>query len=727
MRQTIPFNDNWLFSKGFTKDYARLDFDDSDFQAVTVPHTNTEAGWHSFDDRDYQFISTYRKYFTLAKKHQSRRIFIDFEGVMAFSTVFINGKKLGSYKGGYTPFEFEITDYLNFDKRNLITVKVDSTERKDTPPFGNRIDYLTFGGIYRDVSLRSVSKVYIKNAFARCRNVLSKNRRLNIRTYTDCPSGDFSNYKIKVCVLDKRKNIVSKTVELLDRVQEIDIDGLADIELWSTENPKLYSVRVELIGTKNKVIDCYQFRTGFRKAEFTEKGFFLNGRSLKLIGLNRHQTYPYIGAAAPARLQRKDALIIKNELNCNIVRTSHYPQSRHFMDCCDETGLLVFEEIPGWQHIGDQKWKKVLCENTEKMVKRDWNRPSVILWGTRVNESRDDDSLYQKTNSIAKKLDDSRQTAGVRNNFKSNLIEDVFTINDFEKQLSSPNHPLYMVSEYGGHMFPTKPYDGSERRTDHTLWHAGIIDQTCADKKIAGCIGWCAFDYNTHLDFGCGDRVCYHGVYDIFRLPKSAAAIYMSQCPPEKKIVLEPVFSFSINDFQDIGITNGVICSNCDMLKVYAGNNQVAQIYPDRKNFQNMPYPPFCTDKITGLWGEKWKHIKIDGYIDNKKVITRKMSNSGLDEKFNTGLDDKRIHADGADMTRCYFYVTDKYLNRRYYSTGAVGLVIKGPGRIVGENPFALVGGAGAVWIKSTGKKGTITVFVNHPSFETKVLKVIAQ
>ena len=105
------------------------------------------------------------------------------------------------------------------------------------------------------------------------------------------------------------------------------------------------------------MIDQYDTRIGFREARFTPEGFHLNGKHLKLRGLNRHQTFPFVGQAMPARVQRRDAWILKKELKCNIVRTSHYPQSPHFLDACDELGLLVFEEIPGWQHIGDQGWK----------------------------------------------------------------------------------------------------------------------------------------------------------------------------------------------------------------------------------------------------------------------------------------------------------------------------------------------------------------------------------
>lgn len=135
---------------------------------------------------------------------------------------------------------------------------------------------------------------------------------------------------------------------------------------------------------------------------------------MKLIGLNRHQSWPYAGYAMPRRIQRKDARILKEELGCNMVRTSHYPQSRHFLDACDELGLLVMEEIPGWQHIGDEAWKERSLKELEDMIIRDYNRPSIVLWGVRINESQDDHNFYERTNALAHSMDSGRQTGGTR-------------------------------------------------------------------------------------------------------------------------------------------------------------------------------------------------------------------------------------------------------------------------------------------------------------------------
>ena len=122
---------------------------------------------------------------------------------------------------------------------------------------------------------------------------------------------------------------------------------------------------------------------------------------------------------------------MKKELGLNAVRTSHYPQSQYFIDRCDEIGLLIFTEIPGWQHIGDEEWKNQTVKNVEEMILQYRNHPSIILWGVRINESVDDEELYTRTNALAHKLDPTRQTGGVRCIKKSQLLEDVYTYNEF--------------------------------------------------------------------------------------------------------------------------------------------------------------------------------------------------------------------------------------------------------------------------------------------------------
>ena len=540
-RKILPINRGWRFSPKTSPAAHERDFDDSSYERVVVPHTNLRVPWHSFDEKSYEFVSSYRRRFRLPAEARGQRIFVDFEGVMTASTVWINGVRLGEYRGGYTPFSFELTPHVDFDRDNVLAVDVDSSERPDIPPFGYEIDYLTFGGIYREVSLRVVPSTFIENFFAQPGDVLSGHPTLDVQCFLQHPQGAPGSESaagpltLEVSLHDGERLLAKTTQQAssagTENGQTLHLDNLGAIELWDLRAPRLYRVELRLL-RGHQLIDHDTRRIGFREARFTPQGFSLNGKIIKLRGLDRHQTFPWVGQAMPGRAQRRDALILHKELKCNIVRTSHYPQSRHFLDACDEIGLLVLEEIPGWQHIGDLAWQDIAVDNVGRMIRRDWNHPSIILWGVRINESRDNHDFYTRTNALAHKLDPTRQTGGIRNFQGSELLEDVFTMNDFGWPLKPPNHPLYLNTEFVGHTFPTKTIDNVERLREHTIRHARVHDQLASNPQYAGGIAWCAFDYNTHGNFGSGDRICYHGVMDIFREPKPAAGFYKSQCDP---------------------------------------------------------------------------------------------------------------------------------------------------------------------------------------------------
>jgi beta-galactosidase len=757
-RMILPMNRSWRYHPAKVAGAESPDFDDSQFERVVIPHSNVKLPWHSFDEKDYTFISTYRRHFKLPEETSGRRVFADFEGAMTASTIWINGERLGEYKGGFTPFSFELTKHLRPGAENVLVVLLDSTERSDIPPFGYEIDYLTFGGIYREVALRVVPNVYIDNIFAQPKDVLSGNPSLDVNCFL---AGDLSALSASSLEVELRDGdrVVAKASRQIERPSSgaiseyahstatfdpysdapayatsqttkdpsrftVSLTRLNGVQLWDLAQPRLYTVHIRLIRSGN-TIDEDSRRIGFREAVFTDHGFSLNGKIIKLRGLDRHQTFPFVGQAMPARVQRNDADILRKNLHCNIVRTSHYPQSRYFLDRCDEIGLLVLEEIPGWQHIGDEKWKEVAIDNVGRMIRRDWNRPSIVLWGVRINESPDDHDFYTRTNALAHALDDSRQTGGIRNFQESEFLEDVFTMNDFGFPLKPPNHPRYLNTEFVGHTFPTKTTDDDERQREHTLRHARIHNQLASNPQYAGGIGWCAFDYNTHSDFGSGDRICYHGVTDIFREPKAAAGFYKSQCDPAEEIVLEPAFHWARGD-ESVGFTKAVFCSNCDHIQLFVRGNSIetnpwdlfAEVDPDREEFAHLKYPPFVIDlskidrkKVHAEWGD----LRIDGFLNGKQVISKTLSGRGVDSKFSLVADDRQLAADGADTTRVVLRVTDEFGAIRPFANDPISFTFEGPGQLIGDNPFSLIGGTGAVWVRAGEEAGVVRLKAKHP------------
>ena len=731
----LPMNRGWRFSPKVVEGDFKRDFDDTTFMGVVIPHTNKVLPWHAFDDKEYQFVSTYRRHFKLPLNVRGKRVFVDFEGAMTASVVWINGHKLGEYKGGYTPFSFELTEYVEWDGDNVLAVHLDSTERSDIPPFGYEIDYMTFGGIYREVNLRIVSALYLENMVARAIDPLSGHPTLEVECFFNSSVViDPDRYAWQVQLRDGGKVLAAHSAPMQDVAPQIRsgsqivaMKDLGAIQLWNLEDPKLYSVEVQLLD-KNVPIDRDSRRIGFREALFTAAGFSLNGKIVKLRGLDRHQTFPFVGQAMPARVQRRDAQILRKDLKCNIVRTSHYPQSRHFLDACDELGLLVLEEITGWQHIGDAAWKDIAVDNVDRMIRRDWSHPSIILWGVRINESKDDHDFYVRTNNLAHSLDKTRQTGGIRSSFVSELLEDVYTNNDFGFPLHAPVKPLYLNTEFVGHTFPTRSTDNSDRLREHTLRHARIHDQIASDPQFSGGIGWCAFDYNTHANFGSGDRICYHGVSDIFREPKPAAGFYKSQCDPEEEIVLEPAYHWARND-ENTGFTTAVVCSNCDHLKFYldsgSGFKLLVESAPDRNQFPHLRYAPFSVPFEKAAI-RNWGDLRIDGYINGKQVISKTFSGKGVDRRFTAIADDLELLADGADATRIVLRVTDEFDRIRPIANDPIVFELSGPGHIIGDNPFALTGGTGAIWIRATEQLGTIVLRAKHPRLGTQQIEIKA-
>lgn len=603
----ITLNYNWFFKESFDKKDI-LDNSTQGFKNVNIPHTNKEIPYNNFDESIYEFISCYKKLFTLDESYKNKRLIVEFGACAHHARVYLNGHFIQENFNGYSAFYVDITDHVKIGE-NILVVELDSRETLDIPPFGGVIDYLTYGGIYRDVYLHVYNLDYIKTCFLTPVDVLASPKiKLDIQT------NNTSSKELVFTVLDHNaKEILNKKIKQGNNTkisETFEING--DITLWDIDNPYLYKAVV--IYNEDK----YEYNFGFREAVFKRNGFFLNGKNIKLRGLNRHQSFPYVGNAMPKSAQIADAEFLKFDLGLNIVRTAHYPNSQHFLDHCDKIGLLVFTEIPGWQHIGESKnWRKVCVNNVKDMILQDYNHPSIILWGVRINESVDDADLYKKTNQTARELDQSRQTGGVRYIPRSQFLEDVYTFNDFShaggRIVTMPKFFVagrkpYLITEFAGHMYPTKSFDHEQKRREHVLRHARVLSSTYKHKGISGCIGWCMSDYNTHRDFGSGDRICYHGVSDMFRNKKLAGIFYSSQ--QKKKGVLDIMSNMEIGDVAG-GQTGPVLMiTNCDTVKLFKNNQEimtydVKSLRTKSRKLKYLPNPPIEIRDIIGDQLEK--------------------------------------------------------------------------------------------------------------------------
>ena len=579
MIERIYLNKDWLF------------IDNNRRSNVCIPHSVCVLPYNYINEKDYQKITTYEKIINIDSISTNKNYILTFEGVAHKSDIYIDDALVISHYCGYDSFSVDITKYIK--KQIKIKVVVDSNENLNIPPFGNVIDYLTYGGIYRDVYLDICDEFY-------CTDVFVKPYNDNDKWYiiSSVTLNRIHDYNIKIYFKDKLINSVD--VKPISLVSDTKIEFENPI-LWDIDNPNLYKIVIEVCN--DKLEDYF----GLRTVKFLNDGFYLNNKKIKILGLNRHQAYPYVGYAMPKSMQELDAKILKNELNVNAVRTSHYMQSKYFISMCDKLGLLVFTETPGWQYLGDEKWKDQVLENTKNMVLQYRNHPSIILWGARINESVDDHDLYIKTNKIIHDLDPTRQTGGVRCYQKGEELEDVYTYNDFydpnevrglseKKNVCSSDIP-YLVSEFNGHMHPTKMYDREDVRVNQALRICKGMNEFYGDDEITGFFTWCFADYNTHKDFGSGDRICYHGVLDMFRNPKLASYIYSSQ---GKNNYFNLSSDLNIGDYDASMIDKIYAFTNADKINLYR-NGELIKVYDDKNRvYNNIPNSPILIDDFVG-------------------------------------------------------------------------------------------------------------------------------
>ena len=586
-------------------------------ETVTLPHNCRETPYDYFDESAYQMICGYRSLLSVPEAWRGKRVFLCVGAAAHSAEVYVNGEKLGEHHCGYTAFRTELTEALIPGQYAWIAIRVDSRESQDIPPFGFVLDYMTYGGLYRDVWLEIAPETYIADVFVRAAvpdEALRGNLAVSRFEGTVESTVALGGAAAEGCSL--RQTVVRRGEHVIRARRTADLTGMRaeakltvpGAALWDPDTPQLYTLRTDLM-RGGVILDTVTADFGFRRAEFRADGFYLNGRKFKLVGLNRHQSYPFVGYAMPASLQRLDADILKKELGVNAVRTSHYPQSPYFIERCDELGLLVFTEIPGWQHIGGEAWKDQAVRNTEEMVVQYRNHPSVILWGVRVNESRDDDGLYTRTNDAARRLDPTRATSGVRYLKQSSFLEDVYAYNDFshdgtnpgcekKKKVTPDRKRAYLISEYNGHMFPTKTFDSEEHRLEHALRHAAVLDAAASQEDIAGSFGWCMFDYNTHRDFGSGDRICYHGVMDMFRNKKLAADVYAAR--QDEEIVLSVSSSMDIGEHPAGNRGRIFVFTNADAVRFYKNDTFIAAFTHRYSPYKHLDRPPIEIDDFVG-------------------------------------------------------------------------------------------------------------------------------
>jgi beta-galactosidase len=751
-RTTINFDRGWLYDSTDNAGFSATAFNDAGWSKVCVPHANKivkhmymNAGNGSSTyglGAEWEFTSWYRKHYTPPATYAGQRFLLEFEGVATVAAVYVNGTAVGTHSGAYTPFEVDITNQITTGQDNVIAVQCNSNYQATVPPEGGHIDYGVFGGIVRNVYLVVAPPLHVQYNFV---------YMPNCSTVNCTPTGIVtsqariknSGTTSKTCtvitsVVDNANNVVatgttSNTIPAGDSaVFQTTLSQISNLHLWSTDTPYLYSVYTQ-VQDGGTYVDQFNDTTGFRSIFFNKTAsspfFYLNGKLTRLAGLDRHETYPYFGRSAAPRLQKRDADILKG-LGCNCVRCSHYPQAPDFIKECDRVGVMLIEEVPGWQYIGNATWTAGLFQALKDMIIRDRNRPSVISWGTRVNESADDNTLYIGTNDTAHALDPSRPTYGPRISSAStaDYFEDIWARTSGSGGAAGP-FPWFTIEsadgDYPWSWYPDDTFLNGSTASVNEVISAQVTGYT--NQYQVGELGWCAFDYESPHPHawnlsgypGLGARgangyILCSGCDDQFRIPRFASYVYESQRSPG--ITHNPAIAgspanpamygpmvFIASDWLPSSPTTVTVFSNCDSVTLYL--NGTSEGTKKGTDGTGLPHPA-CQWNLTYTPGT----LKAVGYYGGVAAATHQISSTSAPVKLVLTPDDTTI-SDGGDMTRIVVSLVDS--SGRFVRSRADSIAMSATssaGDFIGEARSALEGGQLAFYVKSRdGVSGPIT------------------
>jgi beta-glucuronidase len=442
------------------------------------------------------------------------RVFIHFGAVNYEAHVFLNGKELGRHEGGFTPFQFEVTDLLR-DGENDLIVGANNQRKTDGIP-GQGYDWFNYGGITRDVTLISTSETYLEDYLVQVErgshNQLTGWIQLN---------GDILSQDVAVSIPELDVDFSTKS----------DNEGYARLsfhfepELWSPDNPKLYEVIVA--SESDTVID----RIGFRSIEVNGSEILLNGKKVFLKGVNIHEEAPFRGARAFSREDAELLLGWAKDLGCNLVRLSHYPHNKYMIRVAEEMGLMVWSELPVYQHIkfDAEGMQDKIDLMMREMVRRDRNSPAVVIWCV-SNETYDftpgRNEAHKRMADLIKELDDTRPNAVVINNqgYNNNTFNvwdkiynhfDIIALNEYlgwyapwqgkpsevKWEMLRYDKPV-IISEFGGEAL----FNSNHGPADEAAWwreeyQANIyrdqIEMFPTVPNLCGVIPWLLVDYRS--------------------------------------------------------------------------------------------------------------------------------------------------------------------------------------------------------------------------------------
>lgn len=766
-REVFSMNPAWRFYKGAVTGAEATNFNDAEWTVVSLPNGIEYLPTEASGCINYQGEVWYRKHFTPADALKGKKLFLHFEAIMGKSKVFVNGKLLTEHFGGYLPVVVDVSDALNWGEDNVIAVWTDNSDDKTYPPGKAQdvLDFTYFGGIYRDCWLIAHNPVFITDP-----NFENEVAGGGLFVAYDKVSDASAEVLLKVHVRNDSRKAFTGVVEyelqqpdgtqvafLNDKVQVRPGKAVTSKDkitvktpmLWSPETPTLYNLIVRIRDREGNVVDGYRRRIGIRSVEFKGKdGFWLNGKPYEspLIGANRHQDFAVVGNAVANSIHWRDAKKLR-DAGMKVIRNAHCPQDPAFMDACDELGLFVIVNTPGWQFWNDApEFAQRVYSDIRNLVRRDRNHVCVWMWEPILNETWYPEDFAKNTRDIVDQeypypycYSGCDSGARGREHFPILFTHPSYDGKSWGDKNANPKI-TYFTREWGDNVDDWSSHNSPSRIARNWGEQPMLIQAqhyanptytyTCYDalyrtprQHVGGCL-WHSFDHQR----GYHPDPFYGGLMDVFRQPKYSYYMFKAQRSPQKQ---ERLFEtgpmvYIAHEMTPFSGKDVTVYSNCDEVRLTFLKDGKTYTYNKPVVKEGMPSPvitfpdvyDFMTDKAMSRKKKQDEvFLRAEGLIDGKVVATHEVHPARRPEKVLLWVDDENVNlkADGSDFVTVVAAIADKNGNIKRLNNYYVKFHVEGEGRILGDagilaNPAPVKWGTAPVLIQSTLRPGKIKI-----------------
>ncbi len=770
-RLTFSFDSDWLFCRPgdnaanqLIPAAAQVDLAELAavrWEEVSLPHSARLERKDVGGGLNYQGISWYKRSFTVPPEWNDRVLLVTFEGAMMVADIWLNGRFVTTHYGGYLPFTLNITGLASRSNANQLLVRLNNIDNPEVPPGRplKRLDFIYHAGLYRSASFEVLDPLHISNTylankkagggiFVTYPQVAASVARVKVQTDVANESSHDRTCFVRHTLADRRGAIVATGRSRVDVAPNSSAVTTRELQvhnpsLWHPDDPHLYELRTT-IEENGRTVDGEHRRIGIRSIHFDkEGGLTLNGKPFFSIGANRHQDHPYVGYALPASAHYRDAYKLRDAgfTSCR----SHYPQDPSFMDACDELGILNIVSNPGWQFVGDDVFKERAYQNCREMIRRDRNRPSVIMWEAALNEANNKSvaaDLYQIVHEEypGPECYTSGEAMPPVGSFQSWDVVYAQWHGEERGYSRSDNVRAWWIREWGDSVDNWTDQQGPVRVARdwgegpmlvQTAKHIFKLNQILSREKPAGTNLWVGIDYPR----GYNHQPMLGGVLDLFRLPKLDYYMFQSQRPPQLTpagLGSGPVV-FIANYATFYSPQAVTVFSNCEQVRLFLNGKELATQRPDTGHA--LPHPPFTFKASnvnleqtmlfsTGVApaGAVTGELRAEGLIDGKVVATHIQRSPGVPSRIELVLDQcgREPVADGADWLRVYAHIRDSRGTTHPYSDDEVTFSVSGEGSLIGDaaisaNPVRAEAGIATALVRMSAKAGTVVVRASAP------------